>query len=277
MITFNGGHKNTSGRQTGLASSFATVIREVRYRRRRNGGATGARADLTAWITIRNLPVREPDQVAYWMRAWANQNFRVKWPVYHFGISLAPGEHLLQEQWEYVVDRMFEALGLTEHQALIALRPDGDNERLRIVVNRVGPDARTWKPAWDVFKRQAVARAMERELGLRRVPTRRDRRPKPNRSRPQRPIKESFARRVAVAAIEDFQQAVCWEDLEARLVPHGLRLEPTGAGARVSDGRERVGLAQVDYSLSGPRLADRYGETLRQFRERRGEPSRDSL
>ncbi len=271
MITFNGGRKSPAGRQTGLASSFAAVIRGVVYGRPRNSKRTADRTDRTSWTTTRNLLVEEPRQVALWMRAWAFQNARVKCPVYHLGISLPPEEHLSQEQWEHVLDRMLEHLGLADHQAFVALRRDGGNERLRIVVNRVGPDGRAWKSSWDVFKQQAVARAMERELGLRRVPTRRDLRLQASPSLPGTGREESFARRVAIAALDDFRQATCWEDLEARLLPHGLRLEPCGAGARVSDGRERIGLAQVDRTFTGPRLADRYGETLREYHDRRRE------
>ena len=108
------------------------------------------------------------------MRAWANQNVRVKKPVYHFGVSLAPDEHLSREQWEHVVDRMLERLGLAEHQAFIALHRDRAHEHIHIAVNRVGPDQRVWKPRYDVFKQQDAARELERELGLRVVPTRRD-------------------------------------------------------------------------------------------------------
>ncbi len=268
MITFCGGRRSPAGRRTGLASNFAAVIDEVvRGRRRRREGA-GDRADLTAWTTTRNLLVEEPDQATVWMRVWANQNARVKWPVYHFGVSLAAEEHLPQERWEYLIDRMLEQLGLDEHQVFIALRLDGENDRLHIVVNRVGPDTRVWKPSWDVFKRQEITRALERELGLRRVPTRRDLRLQANQYRPERRKEKSFAQRVARAALEDFQQATCWEDLEARLAPDGLRVEPSGAGVRVTDGRERIGLAKVHSSLSGPRLAYRYGETLGQYRLR---------
>ncbi|MCP3960792.1 MAG: relaxase/mobilization nuclease domain-containing protein [bacterium] len=274
MITFCGGRKGPAGRRTGLASNFAAVIDEVVRGRHRRRESAGDRANRTAWTITRNLLVEEPDQAALWMRAWANQNARVKWPVYHFGVSLAAEEHLPHEQWDYLLDRRLKHLGLDEHQAFIALRLDGENDRLHIVVNRVDPDARVWKPGWDAFKRQDIMRALERELGLRRVPTRRDLRLQANHYRPERRKEKSFARRVAVAALEDFQLATCWEDLEARLAPHGLRVEPSGAGAQVTDGRERIGLARVHSSLSGPRLADRYGETLRQYRQRRREVSR---
>ncbi|MCP4051985.1 MAG: hypothetical protein GY739_02775, partial [Mesoflavibacter sp.] len=87
-------------------------------------------------------------------------------------------------------------------------------------------------------------------------------------------MEKPFAGRVARAALPDFREAVSWEDLEERLAAHGLRLEPAprGGGVNVTDGEERAGLARIDRTLSGPRLADRYGETLREYRKRHPDP-----
>ncbi|MCP3960791.1 MAG: AAA family ATPase [bacterium] len=274
MIPFNGGQQLSTGRRTGLGSGFGGVIAYLMHGKREDLELAAEAADRVAWTATRNLPVEEPEHAALWMRAWANQNVRVKQPVYHFGASLAPDEHLSREQWEHVADHMLERLGLTEHQAFIALHRDRAHQHIHIAVNRVGPDTRVWKPGWDVFKKQDAARELERELGLRVVPTRRDLRLEQRRANgvrlQRREVEKPFARRVALAALEDFQKAVGWEDLEARLARRGLRLEPAkrGGGVNVSDGHERAGLARVDDTLSGPRLADRYGETLRAYRQR---------
>ena len=91
--------------------------------------------------------------------SWANQNPRVKKPVYHFGASLAPDEHLSRQQWGHVADRLLERLGLEEHQVILALHNDRDHEHIHIVVNRVGPDGRAWKPDFDVLKAAEPLRA----------------------------------------------------------------------------------------------------------------------
>ena len=46
------------------------------------------------------------------MRAYAEENPRVERPVYHFGLSLSPGEHLTPEQWNAAVDRVLARMGL---------------------------------------------------------------------------------------------------------------------------------------------------------------------
>ncbi len=282
MIPFSGGRQLANGRRTGLGSGFGGVVAYLMKGRQPDPELAVEAADRVAWTTTRNLPVEEPDHSVLFMRAWANQNPRVKKPVYHFGVAIAPDEHLTREQWQTVADRMLERLGLSEHQAFIALHRDRDHEHIHIAVNRVGPDTRVWKPSYDVFKQQDAARELERELGLRVVPTLRDRRQELRQATDDAPterreLEKPFARRVARAALEDFQQAESWEELEARLARRGLRLEPArrGGGVNVSDGYERAGLSRVDRSLSGPRLTNRYGESLRHYRERH--PDRPKL
>ncbi|MCP3916564.1 MAG: relaxase/mobilization nuclease domain-containing protein, partial [bacterium] len=174
MIPFSGGQQLANGRRTGLGSGFGGVVAYLMHGRREDLDLAAEAADRVAWTSTRNLPVEEPEHAALWMRAWAEQNLRVKKPVYHFGAALAPDEHLSRQQWEHVADRMLEGLGLSEHQAFIALHQDRDHEHIHIAVNRVGPDTRVWKPSFDVFKQQDAARELERELGLRVVPTLRD-------------------------------------------------------------------------------------------------------
>ena len=281
MIPFSGGRQLSNGRRTGLGSGFGGVIAYLMEGRKADLELGAAVADRVAWTGTRNLPVENPDHAARWMRAWANQNPRVREPVYHFGASLAPDEHLSQEQWELVAERMLKSLGLDDHQAFLALHRDRDHEHLHIAVNRVGPDLRAWKPSYDVFKQQDAARELEHELGLRVVPTLRDRLKQRLESNParveRREIEKPFAQRVARASLTDFQQAGSWEELEARLARRGLRLElaKRGGGINVSDGHEHAGVARIDRTLSGPRLADRFGESLREYRARH--PDRPAL
>lgn len=278
MITFRGGQQLANGRRTGLGSGFGGVVAYLMQGRREDLELAVEVGERVAWTETRNLPIDDPHQAARWMRAWANQNPRVKKPVYHFGAALAPDEHLSREQWAHVADRLLERLGLHEHQALIALHTDRDHEHIHIAVNRVGPDGRVWKPSYDALKQQAAARELERELGLRIVPTKRDQRLVQRRasggdSLERRELEKPFAEHVRAVALEDFRESGSWEELEDRIARHGLRLEPAkrGAGVNVTDGHERAGIARIDRSLSGPRLADRYGEPFRAYRKRQPE------
>ncbi len=269
MIPFRGGRLLPSGQRNGLGSGFGGAIKYLLHGRR---DAPIDTAERVAWSQTRNLPVEDPKHGAWYMRQWAAQRPRVQKPVYHFGASLAPGEHLTQEQWEAVAERMLTALGLEDHQAVLALHHDRDHEHLHIVVNRVGPDPTlpAWEPRFDALTLQGVAREVERDYGLRVVPTLRDQalEAKKEAGLPARERERPFAREVSGVALEDFRQARGWMDLERRLAERGLWLEPAkrGGGVNVTDGRRRSGVARLDRSLSGPRLAERFGETLRQHR-----------
>lgn len=73
-----------------------------------------------------------------------------------------------------------------------------------------------------------------------------------------------------------FAEASSWRDLEQRLADLGYRLDRAerGSGVVVTDGRRRASLSQVDRTLSGPKLAERFGETFKTHREHSPEPPR---
>ena len=182
MIPFRGGHQNASGSRTGLGSGFGGAVRYLLEGRR---DAPIAEAERVTWSSTRNLLVSDPEKAAWHMRQWASQRKRVRKPVYHFGVSLAPqggaaglpaAEHLTQKQWEAVGERMLTALGLEDHQAVLAVHHDRDHEHLHVVVNRVGPDVSlpVWEPHFDALTLQAAAREIELQYGLVVVPTARD-------------------------------------------------------------------------------------------------------
>src|SRR5260370_748855 len=90
-------------------------------------------------------------------------------------------------------------------------------------------------------------------------------------ARPQavRTGQQPRAHRVRDQAAAAFADATGWGDLEARLAAHGFRLEPAArsSGLLVTDGSRFASLSRVDRSLSGPKLARRFGETFDAHRQ----------
>ncbi len=72
------------------------------------------------------------------MRATATENERVGHPVYHFGLSLQPGEHLDRRRWEDAIDRVLRRMGLADHQTVLVAHRDSGHEHVHLVINRVG-------------------------------------------------------------------------------------------------------------------------------------------
>ncbi|HVR11770.1 MAG TPA: AAA family ATPase, partial [Thermoanaerobaculia bacterium] len=273
MIAWKGGELSSSGRRTGLCKNFGRLIA---YLTRGSGEALNP--DRVAWISCRNLDgIDDPARVAQVMRAHAGENPRTEKPVYHFGLSLHPGEHLSHEQWNQALDRVLERLGLARHQALIVAHRDTNHEHVHVVVNRVGDSGRAWNKEWDLVKAYEAIRRIEVEFGLirngaRGLPgsdltsgayqqaLRTGRQPLPDRVREQ--------------AGTAFAEATDWSDLEARLAARGFRLEPAPrpSGLLVTDGPQFASLSRVDRSLSGPQLALRFGETFLEHRAAHPEP-----
>jgi hypothetical protein len=273
VIVFKGGGRSASGARTGLGKSFGGLVSYLKL-----GSREAPRPDRVAWISYRHLEgVDDPARAAQIMRIHAAENPRVQKPVYHFGLSLYPGEHLSPEQWDQAVDRVLRRLGLDRHQALVIAHRDTDKEHVHVVVNRVGDDGRAWNPKRDMVKAREAVRRIEIDHGLIRTGPRDL--PMPNLTpgtyhEALRTGHQPLADRVREQAAAAFAAATGWHDLERNLAAHGFRLEPAarGSGLLVTDGSRSASLSRVDRSLSGPRLAERFGETFRDHRQAHPEP-----
>jgi Ti-type conjugative transfer relaxase TraA len=271
MTTFKGGRKSSTGARTGLGRSFTGLIRYLQQ-----GPRDRPNPNRVAWSSTRNLDTENPAEAAQLMRYAASENPRVEEPVYHFGLSLAEGEHLTREQWEDAAGRVLASMGLADHQAVLIAHHDTDHEHVHIVVNRIGDDGRAWRPFRDMVHAHEAIPGIEIDYGLSR--TGRDQAPPDLNAGAVREAMRTgvqpLADRVREQAGPVFAQATGWVELEAGLAELGFRLEPAerGSGLVVTDGTRRVSLSKVDRNLSGPKLAARFGETFRQHREHHPEP-----
>ena len=274
MIAFKGGRISASGKRSGLGSGFGSLVSYLK------SGKAGSQPnpERVAWVSYRNLDdITEPAYAGRLMRAYAEENPRVERPVYHFGLSLSPGEHLTPEQWEAAVDRVLDRMGLAGHQALVIAHGDTEREHVHVVVNRVGEDGRAWETRQDMVKAYEAVHEIEAEHSLRRTG-------EPALAPPdlspgahqqaRRTGQQPLADRVRQEAGPSLSQATSWRDLDERLAARGFRLESAqrGSGVVVTDGFRRASLSQVDRDLSGPRLAQRFGETFREYRARDSGP-----
>jgi hypothetical protein len=233
---------------------------------------------------VRNLAIQDPELAPRVMRATAEQNARVKTPVYHLSPFASPGESLSGEQWEEVADRVLKSLGLTEHQALLVAHHDTAHEHVHLMVNRVHPERlMVWKPNHDYPKIERPLRQMEREWGLREVPGRHhqlDGQERPRRSRgstqgerrqADRTGTEPWAERVRSQVRGDFKKAKSWADLEHRLQEKGLHLRRRGQGLVVTDNTRLVKVSRIHRNGSYRRLGKQFGMSFEEWRRVRGE------
>jgi AAA domain/Relaxase/Mobilisation nuclease domain len=273
VIGFKGGSRSPGGARTGLGKDFTGLVAYLV-----RGSGSQVEPHRVAWISYRHLDgVAAPATAAQLMRACAAlQPLCVK-PVYHFGLSLPASDHLDPEQWHQAVDQVLVRLGLGRHQALVVAHGDTDHEHLHVVVNRVDENGRPWRPDFDNPKVLAAIRDIEIEFGLTRTVA---------REQPVQALaadayqqaagtgRQPLADHVRDQAATDFAAATDWSDLEARLAARGFRLRPATrhAGLLVTDGSRLAALSRVDPAISGPKLAQRFGETFDDHRRAHPDP-----
>ena len=273
MIFFKGGCRSANGSRTGLGKDFVALVAYLTRGRRHT-----ANPDRVAWTSCRNLEgVDDPARVAQIMRAHAGEHVRTEKPVYHLGLSLHPSEHLSAEQWNQAVDQVLRRLGLGAHQALVVAHRDTANEHVHIVVNRAGDDGPTWNRYDDIYKMHEAVRRIELDYGL--ISDAGGDLPIPEitsgaHQQALRTGRQPLADRVRDQAAAAFAEATDWSDLESRLAGRGFRLDAAArsAGVVVTDGSHFASLSRVERSLSGPKLARRFGETFADYRQAHPEP-----
>lgn len=100
------------------------------------------------------------------MLAVADMNGRVKDPVYHAVLSWRADENPTDEQMFEAGKAALKALGMEDHQHLLAVHRDTDNAHLHLMANRVHPD--TYRPvdvSRDYFKLDKCMREVELAQG----------------------------------------------------------------------------------------------------------------
>ena len=100
------------------------------------------------------------------MLAVADMNGRVKDPVYHAVLSWRADENPTDEQMFEAGKAALKALGMEDHQYLLAAHRDTDNRHLHLMANRVHPD--TYRPvdvSRDYYKLDKCMREVELAQG----------------------------------------------------------------------------------------------------------------
>lgn len=229
-------------------------------------GRSGIETERVAWTADRNLGTDDPELAAPLMQATARKSVLVQAPVYHLTISFDRDDPVSPAQMQAVADRVLHDLGLSEHQALMVAHRDQAHPHVHVMVNRVHPETGVaWERWQDRPKIERTLRAIERELGLREVAGRLyqpEAKEPPGRTRDP-----AFDQRVR-AHLPELRAARSWDELEARLAAHGLRIEAKGQGIVITDGEHEVKASRVARDLSLRRLEERFGAPLP---EREGE------
>ncbi len=257
------------------------------------GEDLSSESDRVSYVGGQHLFKTDPDWVLMQMRDTAAGSGRVQKPVYHISTSFPSEDETAREERLWAMKEILRDLGLEEHQALFVEHDDTDYDHLHAMVNRVHPETKkTWSNSFDWKQIEKTERRIEEKMGWEQVagfharpegsekpaPALSKAEVKRKRQEGEEPFSESVGRR----AWNDFKNARAWRGLEEDLAEKGLSLEMEdypGRGGVVTNGDDIAALSAVAPDFSGPRLAQRFGESYSEYARRRGvsqvDPSQD--
>ena len=188
--------------------------------------------------------------------------------TYHLVISFHPEDRRLTPvELEDVVRRSVRAAGLEQHQYIAVRHSEQEHEHLHVAVNKIHPETlKIHHPYKAIHGYQALASALEEELGLHRVDRARGRSQnhKARDFEAHRGI-ESFSRwaRRNIGATKALDRVASWAALHEELTRFGVRLVRRGNGLAIVDAtRSKLACkaSALGRGWSRQRLCERYGD-----------------
>lgn len=218
-------------------------------------GTENERGEIVADVRMTNCRATEIGAAVAEMAASNARCTSSKAPrVYHFVISLSPGESLSPEQFKEAEQRYVNALGLSECQRISATHLSKEHMHRHVAVATASaPDGKNRRPRQDYAKAMAVSVALEREFGLK--PTNHER----GTGRAIQGSFLEFARENAAELIA----AKSWAELHDVAADHGIYVKQRGAGlvlGSIAESKLSVRASKVSRDLSFKALTDRLGE-----------------
>lgn len=198
---------------------------------------------------------------------------------YHLVISFPEGERPTLDQLRDIEDHLVAAIGLSEHQRISAVHDDTDNLHIHVAINKVHPTTfRNVEPYRDHPRLMEACRELELKHGLRldnhgladeRVAARDGNAARVGDGANKMEIHgglESLGTWIQEnardAILADVGEAKSWSEVHQAFARHGLTLtlRPRGLVVAVAGTAARVKASSIDRSLSGQKLAERFGE-----------------
>jgi hypothetical protein len=250
------------------------------------GGVTYATApEKAAWIHLRGVSSLETAWLE--MEAVAALSARCRDPVYHLIIAYAKHERPTRAQVVGDAERLLTAIGMEDHQYVLAAHRDTDDFHAHVIANRVGPDGRAnalWheriirervcaeisgERGWDIVVGHHNRDIVQRIERLHDLPPDPERRPSDGAYRRScewgEPLWQDVARPYVLDAVD---RAEGWSDLHQRLAAHGVVVKLVQRGDRVqglafAEGLDRkargCGASRIDTRCALSALERRFG------------------
>jgi hypothetical protein len=251
------------------------------------GGVTYATApEKAAWIHLRGVSSLETAWLE--MEAVAALSARCRDPVYHLIIAYAKHERPTRAQVVSDAERLLTAIGMEDHQYVLAAHRDTDDFHAHVIANRVGPDGLAnalWheriirervcaeisaERSWDIVVGHHNRDIVQRIERLHDLPPDPERRPSDGAYRRWsgcgEPLWQDVARPYVLDAVD---RARGWNDLHQRLAAQGVVVKLVQRGDQVqglafAEGFDRTargcGASRIDTRCALSALERRFGQ-----------------
>lgn len=259
---------------------------------------TGEIKDITLSDDLVMTNCLSRETAAAEMEAVANQNGRIKNPVYHAVVSWRENENPTDQQMFEAAAHLQEKLGMAEHQYFYAIHHDTGNNHIHLSINRVHPETGKAqhmsgdrykimeamreleiKQGWEIEKsgsykviensqgEQTVQRLSKTE-NAQRLSQHTDSRNETQKDMEAHTGKETLLTYAQGEPKKDLLKILKdptanWQEVHKSLTKHGLEIKPYGQGLVISEKRENgfnISASSVNENLSLSRLTKKLGE-----------------
>ena len=116
-----------------------------------------------------NLDGETPAELAAEFRAMSDARPGISKPVVHVSLSLAPGEHLSDEEWRGVGQQYLAGMGFSDHQYVLTRHTNTAHEHVHLVTSRIGCDGSVASDSHERRRMQTLLAEIEEDYGLQEV------------------------------------------------------------------------------------------------------------
>lgn len=193
-----------------------------------------------------NLCFGDKTELASQFREVRMLNRRIKKPLFHISLRLAPGDELTRDQLIEIGRACASEFGIADHQYICVLHKDTREQHIHIAANRVGFDGKVASDSQSYKRMADLCRRLEKQYGLTEVLSPRKFLTAGQRKLPRHDIRKEKLR-------EDIRQTLqsvnSYDDFKANMERLGYKLIKARGIAFVDSKKVRIKGSEVGFSL----------------------------
>lgn|SRR5690606_7616158 len=193
-----------------------------------------------------NLCFGDKTELASQFREVRMLNRRIKNPVFHISLRLAPGDELTRNQLIEIGRACASEFGIDDHQYVCVLHKDTREQHIHIAANRVGFDGKVASDSQSYKRMADLCRRLEKQYGLTEVLSPRKFLSTEERKLPRHDIRKE---RLKEDIRQTLQSAHSYDDFKIKMERLGYKLIKARGIAFVDSKKVRIKGSEVGFPL----------------------------